>query len=191
MSGCRALTNEEIVLVEQALVGARNKALFTLGVATGLRVSEIVTIPVKNIFQHGKVTDRVTIDRKNIKGKKGGRSVVLTDRAKLAISNLIKEECLTEDMFLFPSRKGGHISRKQAWRILTDCYASLELQGKVSTHSMRKSLAVRVWEASGKDIRKTQIALGHANIQSTISYLGVDTESVDQLVMDIDAFKIS
>ena len=160
-----------------------------MGIATGLRISEIISLQVKSVFEHGHVADRVTVAKKNMKGKTQGRSIILNDRAKQAISKLIKEESLTEDMYLFTSKKGGHITRKQAWRILSDSYDALKLPGKVSTHSMRKSLAQRVWIASGKDIRKTQVSLGHASVNSTISYIGIDSNEVDELVLSIDAFK--
>jgi site-specific recombinase XerD len=189
MKGCRALTNEEIVKIEQTLIGTRNKCLFILGVTTGLRISELISLKVKSVFEHGQVASRVSVTRANVKGKIEGRSIALTERAKLIINDLIKEESLAPDMYLFTSRKGGNISRKQAWRILNESFNLLKLQGKVSTHSMRKSLAKRIWEASGKDIRKTQFALGHRNVNSTISYIGVNSEEIDTLVLGIDSFK--
>lgn len=189
MKGCRSLTDSEIILVEQALVGTRNKTLFVVGVSTGLRISEIISLKVKDVFKHGQVANRVTVAKRNVKGNKEGRSIALTERAKLAIHNLITEESLTEEMPLFRSRKGGSIGRKRAWLILSEAFELLKLEGKVSTHSMRKSLAQRIWTASGKDLRMTQVALGHASVQSTISYIGVDSKDVDNLITNIDPFK--
>ena len=87
---------------------------------------------------------------------------------------------------LFPSRKGDKsISRAQAHRIIAEAAAVNELGGKVSTHSMRKSFAARVYDALDGDLLKTQKALGHASVNSTAQYLSFQQEEVDSAVMAI------
>jgi site-specific recombinase XerC len=77
------------------------------------------------------------------------------------------------DTPLFESqRKGKAIDRTQAYRILEGAYESAGLTGKLGTHAMRKTFAHGVYEALSHDLVKTQRALGHKNINSTVSYLG-------------------
>ena len=191
MKGCRALKNEEVILVTEALTNARDKCLFILGVSTGFRISELLSLKVKSVFENGKSAIRATVDKKNTKGKIETRSVAINARVQQAILELVLEDKLGPDDYLFGSRKGGAISRKQAWRVLKDAYRLAELGGKVATHSMRKTLAQNVYRASGKDIIKTQLALGHKSLNSTTSYLGADQEDVDSCVLSIDVFKAS
>ena len=71
------------------------------------------------------------------------------------------------------------ISREQGWRILKEAFETNELGGKLATHSLRKTFATRVHTAYASDLRKTQRALGHQNINSTLHYLSLDEAEVD------------
>jgi integrase len=65
---------------------ARNKALFILGVRSGFRISEILSLTVGDVLQHGKVMDHVTVARKHMKKKTEGRGVPLHPEARAALS---------------------------------------------------------------------------------------------------------
>jgi integrase len=71
----------------------------------------------------------------------------------------------------------------QAWRILHDAYKANELTGKLGTHAMRKTFANRVYELLKYDMLKTQHAMGHANIQSTIAYLSFREEEITAAIL--------
>ena len=67
MAGCRPLTDEEINLVRNSFTGrfaARNLAAFEFGIRTGFRISEVLSIKVSDVEQHGKVLDTVTVEAK-------------------------------------------------------------------------------------------------------------------------------
>ena len=94
MKGSRPLTDEEIGLIIEGFRGrfaARDRALFTLGVKTGLRVSEILSLRISDIFQHGRIVERVYIQRKNMKGKIQGRTVLLHPEVKEAVQTWIEQ----------------------------------------------------------------------------------------------------
>jgi integrase len=79
---------------------------------------------------------------------------------------------------LFESqRKGKAISSVQAWGILQAAYEACGLTGKLGTHAMRKTFAHGVYEKVDHDLVKTQRALGHANINSTVAYLGYQADA--------------
>jgi excisionase family DNA binding protein len=59
----------------------------------------------------------------------------------------------------------------------------IELRGKVATHSMRKTFADRVYEALGRDIFRTQKALGHRNINSTVQYLSFKEQDIEAAIL--------
>lgn len=192
MRGSRALSDKEIELIIGSFKGKfalRDRALFTLGVKTGLRISEILSLKIADVFEHGKIIDRVYVQRRNMKGKVQGRSVLLHPEVKEALQNWIleKSEALDPSQYLFKSRKGVNqpISRKQAWRILDTLISRIGLSGKFGTHTMRKSFAKKMYELLDHDLIKTQKSLGHVSIQSTVSYLSFDEGDIDKAILSL------
>ena len=192
MKGSRPLTDEEIELILKSFKGrfaARDRALFTLGVKTGLRISEILSLKISDIFQHGRIVERVYVQRKNIKGKTHGRTVLLHPEVKQAVALWLNEsaEIPSDYTYLFKSRKGSNqpISRKQAWRILDTLISRVGLSGKFGTHTMRKSFAKKIYELLDHDLVKTQKSLGHVSIQSTVSYLSFDQGEIDNAILSL------
>jgi integrase len=191
--GCRPLTDHEVEVVGKSFGGIyakRNKALFILGLKTGYRITELLSLRIGNVWQHEKMVDRVTVQRRNMKGKMRSRTVILHPLARAAASAWLEQlqkrrGPLTPDTYLFRSHKGDNraISRVQAWRILHDAYKANELTGKLGTHAMRKTFANRVYELLKYDMLKTQHAMGHANIQSTIAYLSFREEEITAAIL--------
>jgi len=195
MAGCRALTDAEIGLVRRSFGGEfakRDEALFVLGVKAGFRISELIAIRVKDVRQYGQMADRVEVSRQYMKGKHHSRSVPLHPEAREALAQWLPllharlGGLLPDDTPVFCSRvkdpRTGMlraISRAQGWRILKDAFETNELGVKLATHSLRKTFATRVHTAYAGDLRKTQRALGHQNINSTLHYLALDDAAVD------------
>jgi integrase len=187
MKGCRPLNDQEVTLASRSFSGKdaiRNKALFLLGVRTGFRISELLSLQVADVWQYGQVTERVTVQRANMKKKVEGRTVPLHPEAKVALRAWLAAAKLTSGP-LFPSQKNpaAAITRIQAWRILQEAYAANGLTGQLGTHAMRKTFANRVYEKLGHDLVKTQRALGHKNINSTVSYLSFREEDIEDAIL--------
>ena len=190
MRGCRPLTNEEVKLIASSFSGAsagRDRCLFTLGWNSGFRVSELLSLTVGDVLQHSEIVDRVTVQRRATKGKRESRTVVLNGRAQTALRRWLSEMGdVSPGTPLFPSRKGdGAISRVQAHRVLKAAVEANELQGKIASHSMRKTFAEKVYDKLDGDLPKLQKAMGHASINSTISYLSFKQEDVDDAILSI------
>jgi site-specific recombinase XerD len=107
-------------------------------------------------------------------------------KALLALVNWLKAKGLDANAPLFVSRKhiNGYaaISRQQAHKLLKDLFAAIGEFGNVSTHTLRKTFAKAIYEATGGKIELVQIALGHAAITSTVSYLSFNTQSIDDAI---------
>jgi integrase len=67
MKGCRPLTDSEIATVKGAFARTRDKALFILGLKTGLRISELLSLKVGDVYQYGRLADVVYVERKHMK----------------------------------------------------------------------------------------------------------------------------
>lgn len=188
MAGTRPLTSEEISQVLKHLDTIRDKTMFILGIKTGFRIQELLSIKVDDVMKHGTIVDVVRVKRRFTKGKAISRDVALSQSAKDAIKNLIESESLANDDYLFQSRKGKNqaIKRCQAWTILDKAFRKAKLQGNLGCHSMRKTFAKTVHAAMSFDLVKTKMALGHRSIMSTITYLPINQEDVNTIVSSIE-----
>jgi len=195
MQGCRPLTADEIQALSGAFEGefaVRDAAFFKLGVKSGFRVSELLSLRVKDVWLFGRVVDRVTVARRNRKGKPASHTVALGDEARLALAGWLwvmteRFGDLEGSWYLFKSRKGANraITRRQALRILRRAYDRNELTGPLGTHSMRKSYSLAAFKKSGNNVLMVQRLLGHARCTTTQRYLPVDQAELDELARAI------
>lgn len=176
-NACRPLTEEEIELMFKTLSGAfalRNRVLFELGLTTGFRVSEIISLRVKDVMEFNKIKNSVKVEAKFMKGGKKSRVVLLKDSLKKTLTKYIATLGNDPNLFLFPSRQGGEnkpMSARAVEHMLDKLKQALQLQGSIGTHCMRKTYAYNVWEITNHDIYAVMKALGHSSIDTTLSYL--------------------
>jgi site-specific recombinase XerD len=193
MAGMRDYTDEELRLVRKSFSGCyalRDRCYFEMALQMGLRVSEMLSLTVGQVFQYGKAVDEVWIDRKHMKGgkvgKASGRTIPLFPEThphipawlrRMAAMLKVKEvKDLGPATPLFMSRvrnKDGSrraIAHETAWRIIKAVARDNELPGRVGTHSTRKTLARRAMTWSN-NIRVVQKLLGHRSLASTEAYL--------------------
>ena len=182
MKGCRPLTKAESELVtthlRQARNGQRNAALFTVGLMTGFRVSELLACNLEDVFQCGRVVDALTVRRSAMKGKGEGRTVKLNAKAKAALQSWLEVRGDWEGP-LWCSTAGKRISRVQVWRIFHKAFSSIGITGTLGTHCMRKTFADRMYDLLDGDIKQLQGALGHKWITSTSQYLSFKEEKIN------------
>jgi len=197
MKGNRPLSNEEVNQCIESFKGKyslRNKTLFIVGINTGFRVSELLSLKVNDVQPFTKITDYLIVKRANMKGNYCGRTVMLNEMSKeyleQYLNNFKKMYGVLPDknFYLFKSQKTSNkaISRRQATKVLKDVYHDNELTGTLATHAMRKTFAKNVNELLDKDITKTQLALGHKNVSSTQRYLSFDINEVNQAIKKLE-----
>ncbi len=166
----RPLTETEITQIVKTLHNDRDRCLFTLGVKTGFRISELLSLTVADVSGN-----TITVRRKNMKGKRQSRTVPLHSVAKTALLQHINP-AMSPDTPLF------NISRIQAYRIIRDAALSCNIRGVVSTHSMRKTFGQNVYKRTN-NIVAAQRALGHSSLASTTHYLSVGQDEVDEAIL--------
>lgn len=184
MKGTRPLDNDEIRSVSTSFTGSyevRNRGLFMLGVSTGGRISELLSLQIGDVYQNRKPVTDLLFERSIVKGGEVSRAVPLNRDGRHAIDELVawhreKYGNTESDRPLFPSRHNSGtlaLRRQTAHDILKTAFIAAGLNGKIATHSLRKSFAQRVYNKSG-DIYLVQELLGHRNIATTQKYLGVN-----------------
>jgi integrase/recombinase XerD len=177
----------------ERLRAARLNCLLEVLYATGLRVSELVTLPASA----ARRDERMLIVRG--KGNKE-RLVPLNDAAKRAmraylalreaesgkINGKIKQGAVRQSKWLFPSfGASGHLTRQHFARDLKALAAEAGLRPKqVSPHVLRHAFASHLLQ-NGADLRSVQTLLGHADISTTQIYTHVLEERLKSLVRDL------
>ena len=160
---------DAIDTISQESKAARMRALLEILYASGLRVSELVTLPA-NV---ANIKENVLIVRG--KGSKD-RMVPLTDAAKKALKNWIPQREKTlpkgrESRWLFPSTgKSGHLTRESFFLELKELAVKADIAPeRVSPHVIRHSFASHL-VAHDADLRTVQQMLGHSDIATTQIY---------------------
>ena len=199
MKGTRPLDNDEIRLVSACFTGTfevRNRGLFMLGVSTGGRISELLSLTIGDVYQNRNPVTDLLFDRSIVKGGEVSRAVPVNTDGMRAINDLVRwhrEQYRTVKASrpLFPSRNGKgeqRMTRRAAHNVLKDAFEAAGLNGHLATHSLRKSFAQRLYEQTG-DVFTVQEMLGHKSIATTQKYLGVNYASVRAAVqkMSLDS----
>ncbi len=183
MIGCRAFTDAEIDTMLSRITNPRDRLLLIFGVRTGFRISELLSLRVSDVYRDGAVFDSVYVQRRNMKGKQSGRTVPLHNEVRELLSIYCKN--MRSDFYLFKSRElfNAPLSRVQAYRIISAAARRVGLQGRIATHSMRKTFAERINRTLNNDIYKLQKAMGHRSIDSTARYITVNQEEVDRAIL--------
>ena len=187
MNGCQAFSDDEIIDLTEYFQkeSKRNSLLFHMGILTGLRISELLSIKVVDIYTTtGIVKDELQISACNIKGKKSGRTIKIGLLLRPILEDYYPYIKNIESNYLFHGRKNQLCSR-QASNIINEACVSIGRTKKMGTHTFRKTYAKFIFEASGRDLLTTQKALGHKCINNTVLYLAVDREAVDELVINL------
>ena len=150
----------------------RDQAILSLLYASGIRVSELVDLKLKNLM----IDDGLM----RVFGK--GRKERIVPIGKIALSSLtlyLKELRPSNSRkgksqgILFLNHRGGKLTRMSIWNILHENTLRAGITKKVSPHVLRHSFATHLLEG-GADLRSVQEMLGHSDITTTQIYTNID-----------------
>lgn len=203
MAGCRALTAEELerLTAPETFTGRyaqRDRALFVLGLYSGFRINELLSLRVRDVLHDGRFVARLRVERRHMKRKRTSREIVLHPEARKALRPWLEELFAgghaAREVHVFRSQKGRDeaISVPQAWRIIVGAFTRCGLVGKLATHSMRKTYACGVYRKALERLRAGEAVdpsraamhcLGHADVATTERYLDFDAQIADELTL--------
>jgi integrase/recombinase XerD len=167
------LGSKEIDRLFKLLETSRDKCLFALGIYTGMRISEIISLKKDQVFSDDGVKYQLTVKRLK---KKANVYSDIPIHPKLR--QLLKEykDKVGDSEWLFPSSESidGYLSRIRAHQILSEAFSALKIEG-ASTHSMRRTCLTRMSRV-GIALRTIQEISGHSNLGQLQAYLQVDPE---------------
>jgi integrase/recombinase XerD len=184
----RALGESEMLtLIEapnpESLRGLRDRAMLSMTYAAGLRVSELISLSLGDVDRARGVVSALG------KGNKR-RLVPLGEVALDHLSAYLEARAAFEQSqpargprkgpeYLFPSPRGGKLTRQAFWKIVGRTARGAGIRGHVHPHQLRHSFATHLL-SGGADLRSVQTLLGHSNIATTEIYTHVSQDRVRQ-----------
>lgn len=180
------LTTEEVDRLEQAIdlskwEGQRNKAIIEVLFSCGLRVSELVTLRLSDLYLEEHFVRVVGKGRKE-------RLVPISESAVKQLQlwfidrNLMDIKPGEED-YVFLNRRGAHLTRTMILIMIKRLGEEAGISKTISPHTLRHSFATALL-AGGADLRAIQAMLGHESIGTTEIYTHIDTHELRREILE-------
>lgn len=160
--------------------GERNRAMLETLYGCGLRVSELISLKISDLFfEEGFI---------KITGKGNKQRFVPIGKATMKYIQLYRMQVRThlsiqkghEDT-LFLNRRGRQLTRAMVFTIIKELTVKINLNKTISPHTFRHSFATHLLE-NGADLRSIQLMLGHESITTTEVYVHLDRKHLTQVV---------
>lgn len=160
--------------------GERNRAMLETLYGCGLRVSELVSLKISDLFfDEGfiKITGKGNKQRFVPIGALAQKYIhIYKDTIRIRLN--VKKE---HGDILFLNRRGSQLTRAMIFTIIKDLAVKIDLHKKISPHTFRHSFATHLLE-NGADLRSIQLMLGHESITTTEIYLHLDRKFLTEVI---------
>lgn len=160
--------------------GERNRAMLETLYGCGLRVSELITLKISDLFfDEGfiKITGKGNKERFVPIGPLTQKYIDIYKNAVRSNLNIKKG---AEDT-LFLNRRGNQLTRAMVFTIIKDLAQKMGLKKSISPHTLRHSFATHLLE-NGADLRSIQLMLGHESITTTEIYVHLDRSFLKEVM---------
>ena len=179
----------------------RNQCYFILGLNTGFRATESLSLNVGDVCDHAGIKSQVSVTRAKMKGGRGrhkksitSRTVPLNDDARAILRKYLFSGFgsgpVDQSAPLFPSRFHGlRLTRWSANVIVHQILERAGLPDKVfyGSHTLRKTFCRGIYRITKFDINLTRAVMGHANIATTQKYLVVEEGAIAAAINQLSA----
>ena len=161
-------------------IGQRNRTILEVLYSCGIRVSELVNLPISQVFFEEKYI--------NVIGKGNKQRIVpISDKALMEIERWMQmrsEMPMKSDDsgLLFVNRRGGQLTRQMVFIIVKNAAEAVGITKTISPHTFRHSFATHLLEG-GANLRAIQEMLGHKSIITTEIYSHIDTQRLREEVI--------
>lgn len=166
----------------------RNYAIIVLGLNTALRISDILNLTSEMVYDNNKVREHIVVKEQ----KTGKINRILLNREVRKALNLYRHFLVKSaaykagNPYLFPSPYVSQrpLSRYQVYRMIRNAAESVEIQEKVSCHSLRKTFGYRAWK-QGADPIVIMLIYNHSSFDITKRYLCIEQDDKDKIYRSI------
>lgn len=165
----------------------RNYALLAAGLNTALRIGDILTLRWSDVYDFRRHRFYQYLYIREQKTQKTNQ-VYLNQSVLEALTLFMDDQKrIDHNGYIFTGQKAPytHISRSQAYRIISNAAKKLGLEGHISCHSLRKTFGYHAWKEGAEPALLMNI-YNHSSFQITKRYLGIDQEDKDYLFFKIN-----
>ncbi len=162
----------------------RDYVLFVLGINSGLRVSDLLSLNVSDVRDvQGHIKDRITLREKKT-GKV--KDFPIGKTSQKALQEYFSLRTLEDAQPLFPSRKGNaSLGRSQAYRIINSVARVAGIKDQIGTHTLRKTFGYHAYKM-GMDLSVIQKLLNHSSPSVTLTYIGITQDDLDDIYLNLN-----
>lgn len=161
----------------------RDLLLFVLGINTGLKISDLLALKVKDVWDGEKGKEFLFIQ-----DEKSGEQTAfyLNSKVKKELKKYFTLSKLDERDYLFKSKKGSlPITRQQAYRIIKNAAKEAGIAGKIGTHTLRKTFGYHAYR-KGIAISILMKIFNHRSSTETLRYIGIDKNEKQLVKVDVN-----
>ena len=161
----------------------RDLLLFVLGINTGIRVHDLLTLKVRDISDGSNLREFLYIcDAKNEERK----AHYINNQVKTVLEKNLASRKFEEDDYLFKSKKNDlPITRQQAYRIINQAGKEVGITEKIGTHTLRKTFGYHAFR-KGIAISILMSIYNHQTHAETLRYIGIDKDEKQLIKVDVN-----
>ena len=152
----------------------RDLALFTIGINTNLRASDLLRLKV------GQVKDLKAGDTFEIREKKTGkaRRITLNKTCITAIQNLLASKQYQDGDYLFQSQRRHVLTVPSVHKLVKAWCSEINLKGNYGSHTLRKTWGYHQRVTFGVDLPRLMVCFNHSTQRQTLDYLCIQPEEI-------------
>ncbi|WP_400244375.1 tyrosine-type recombinase/integrase [Niallia sp. JL1B1071] len=159
----------------------RDLLLFVLGINTGIRVSDLLALKVRDVKDESGMKEFLYLhDDDEVK------AYYLNGKVHTELEKYMEEREFEEDEFLFKSQKNNQpITRQQAYRIINKAAKLVGIPGKIGTHTLRKTFGYHAYR-KGIAISLLMNVYNHTSRSETLKYIGIKKQEKRLVKVDVN-----
>lgn len=165
----------------------RNYTLFVVGINTALRISDLLSLEWRDVFDFNNGVWMKYVDVKERKtGKQNTVFLNQSAREALEVYKSVRGAVTGEDKIFWNNRdRKQAISRAQAYTIIRKACCENGIDGNISCHSLRKTFGYHAWKKNVPEVMLMNI-FNHSSFAITRCYLGIEQDDKDEVFRELN-----
>lgn len=156
----------------------RDALMFAIGIYTGLRISDILQLRVRDVRNKEFICTREMKTRKE-------KRILINKYIRFQIDEFILNKKDFEYLFKSPKKPNAPLSRQQAYNILTDAAKRFGVNEAVGCHTLRKTFGYLTYQKN-KDVAMLMDIFNHSDPNITLRYIGVNQDTKNKVYKEVD-----
>ncbi|PFP29432.1 site-specific integrase [Bacillus sp. AFS073361] len=171
----------------------RDFTMFTLGINSGLRISDLLNLKFGDVLKDGKLVHEIRILEQKTRNKTNRKYKDFpmgkkTQKALKEYIDQIGEFDLEDPLFFSRKKKVGKrqpITRQHAHDVISSAAKDVGILDAIGTHTLRKTFGYHAYK-NGTDLSLLQDMMNHESSQTTLRYIGITKEEKDKVYISLD-----